>query len=299
MRSVERRASPRGVTPVDARRADVARAAFVADLHDAAVVDQHRDRAAAADSCDHPPQRAGVALDVVLDEVATAQLEVVAELRGVRARRRPVQLKHRRRRASAARMHVVDGALRLLDARHVVGAHDDRDVGEAAPHDLAAVVSEQRDAQQPALARFLERGDDVLRAAARRERERDVVRPRLRDELAQERELGADVVRDRGEHRGLGRERDRRERRHARRAEHAVQREVGRVGRRAAVAEEQQPPAGARALARSRAPPRDRRASSSATRARSRSASSRLRDDRRGDVVDERRGARGCSPRNG
>ena len=92
---------------------------------------------------------------------------------------------------------MVNRSLNFLDARNVVAAHDQREVGQSAAQDFAAVVAEQRDGEQVALARFFKRHDDVARAAAGGDSDGDVFGPRLRDELAQKDELGADVVGDR------------------------------------------------------------------------------------------------------
>ena len=49
-----------------------------------------------------------------------------------------------------------------------------RKIGQSAPQNLAAVVAEQRDGQQSALARFFERHDDVARSAAGGDADRNI-----------------------------------------------------------------------------------------------------------------------------
>src|SRR5262245_1906006 len=91
---------------------------------------------------------------------------------------------------------VVNRRVDLLDPRDVVRTDDQWAIRQAAPGNLAAVVPEQRNGQEAALARFLERRNHVAGSSARREGDGDVLTPGLRDQLPQKRELDTDVVGD-------------------------------------------------------------------------------------------------------
>ena len=123
-------------------------------------------------------------------------------------------------------------------------------VGETLGGDAAAVVADEGDGDQVAAPRLRQRRDDVGRAAAGRERDQRVAGLAVGDHLALEDDLGADVVADRGDDRAVLGQVDRRPRRPARVGREAqVGDQVGRVGRRAAVAERQQLAAGVEAAA--------------------------------------------------
>ena len=83
-----------------------------------------------------------------------------------------------RARTLTAELHqrVVRARLRLLDARDVLGAHDDHVVGQRLGGDPPAVVADERDRRQPAPARLGQRRDHVRRRARRRQREQRVAR---------------------------------------------------------------------------------------------------------------------------
>src|SRR5215213_8787295 len=89
---------------------------------------------------------------------------------------------------------VVDGGLDLLDARDVVRADDDRVIREPLADDPAPVIAHDANRQQPSSAGFGERGEDVGGAPAGRDTDRDVLGPRMSDELTGEDRLRAYVV---------------------------------------------------------------------------------------------------------
>ena len=118
----------------------------------------------------------------------------------------------------------------------------------------AAVVARQPHAQEPEPARLGEGRQQVGRAAARREPERDVRRAGRGDQLAGEHEVEADVVGQRGQHGVVGDERARRQRPTDGRATEQ-RHHAGRVGGAAAVAEREEPPTRAKAAPPSRQRP--------------------------------------------
>src|SRR4051812_6007300 len=119
-------------------------------------------------------------------------------------------------------------------------------VGQGLGGDATAVVADEGDRAQAAPARLPEGLEHAERVAARREREEDVAAPPVGDDLAREDGLGADVVGDGGDDRGVGGEVERG--RGGRPGGGGGPGEAGarahRGGARAAVAEGQQPPAG-------------------------------------------------------
>ena len=99
---------------------------------------------------------------------------------------------------------VVGGRLGLLDARDVLRRRQDDVVGETLGGDAAAVVADQRDGAQPAAAGLDQGGHHAARVAARRQRQQRVAARAVRDHLAGEDRVGADVVGDRGQDRRVG-----------------------------------------------------------------------------------------------
>src|SRR5215210_6278635 len=136
--------------------------------------------------------------------------------------------------------YVVDGSLDFLDARYVVRADDNRVVSQTLAQDPTPVVAHDADRQQAPFSGFGERGEYVGRAPARRDTDRDVLGPRVGDELAGEDRLRTDIV-GYGRNVGrLGRQGDRRNRTQALRWVHTVRDKVVRVRGRSAVSENDQ-----------------------------------------------------------
>ena len=75
------------------------------------------------------------------------------------------------------------GGMRLLDARDVLRAAHDEVVGEPLRGHGAAVVADERDRRETALARLDQRVDDAARVAARRERDQRVADASVGDDL--------------------------------------------------------------------------------------------------------------------
>ena len=96
--------------------------------------------------------------------------------------------------------------LGLLDARDVLRRGQDDVVGEPFGGDSAAVVANQCDRAQPPPPGLDEGGDDAARVAARGQRQQHIAGPAVRDHLAGEDRIGADVVGDRGQDRRVGRQ---------------------------------------------------------------------------------------------
>src|SRR5271156_3641793 len=88
---------------------------------------------------------------------------------------------------------VIGGCLNFLDARDVVAAHDDGEIGEAATVDFSTVVPEKSDREQATLARLFQSHHDVARSSTGGDADCNIFRPRLSNELAQENNLGADI----------------------------------------------------------------------------------------------------------
>src|SRR5271163_3701671 len=93
---------------------------------------------------------------------------------------------------------MVDGSLDFLDTRYIVAVHYKRKISQALALDLAAVVAEQRHRQQIAFPGFFQSHDDVARTATGGYADRNVFRASLRDQLAKENRVSANVVGDRG-----------------------------------------------------------------------------------------------------
>jgi hypothetical protein len=91
---------------------------------------------------------------------------------------------------------VVNRCLHFLNAGNVVAADHNRQIHEPAAKDFPAVVAEQRDREQPPLARLLECAHQVAGSSARRNRDRDVAAVSVSDQLAEEDRVTPDVVGD-------------------------------------------------------------------------------------------------------
>ena len=107
----------------------------------------------------------------------------------------------RARRCTADHSVEQQRLLRLLDPVDAVGAHDQTMLHVAAARHRAAVVTTTAPPSAARAARLGERAQHVLRAAARREPDRDVAGPGVRDQLAREHELETDIVGERGQYR--------------------------------------------------------------------------------------------------
>src|SRR5438477_8009673 len=105
---------------------------------------------------------------------------------------------------------VIEGDVRLLDAMDAERRHDEGVLGQA--RQPPAVLARERDGQQPELARDLEAVHEIRRLAAGAERQRHVITAAEQTKLVAE-DLGeVAVVRDRREQRGVGGQRERRQR---------------------------------------------------------------------------------------
>src|SRR5271165_5615017 len=89
---------------------------------------------------------------------------------------------------------VIGGRLNFLDARDVITANNDGEVGEAATVNLSTVIAEKGDCQHAALACFLQSHHYVARSSTGGDSDCDIVRLRLSNQLSQKDDLSADIV---------------------------------------------------------------------------------------------------------
>src|SRR5207237_8568932 len=101
---------------------------------------------------------------------------------------------------------VLDGGVRFLEVARVFGGDSHRDVGARA--ELAAICTRQRDGPEPEPFGCVDGPKDVLGVPARADREEGVAGAAERLHLTFEDAVEPEVVSDRGEDRGVGRERD-------------------------------------------------------------------------------------------
>src|ERR1700687_2551963 len=126
--------------------------------------------------------------------------------------------------------YVINGGLNFLNTRDVVRMNDNRKIGQMSALNVAAVVTEQCNCKQAALASFFERHHHVLGSTAGRDRHRHILSPGVSNELPKKNHFNAYVV---GNRRDIGRLKGKRNSRHwtvARRRQNAVERPIVRVG---------------------------------------------------------------------
>src|SRR5215211_6335448 len=90
--------------------------------------------------------------------------------------------------------YVVDRSLDLLDARDVVRVDDDRVIRQLLSDDPTSIVAHDADGKQSSSSSFGERGKYIGGTPAGGDPDSDVFWPSVRDELAGEDRLRADVV---------------------------------------------------------------------------------------------------------
>ena len=135
---------------------------------------------------------------------------------------------------------MVNRSLNLLNSRNVITAHDHRKINQTPAQNFSAIVAEQGDGQQVSFAGFFQGHNDVARASAGGYPDCYILWPSLGNQLPQEYDFGSDII---GDGRNVGRlqgERDRRNGMIAGRRKYAVQGPVIGIGRRSAVAENDQ-----------------------------------------------------------
>ena len=141
---------------------------------------------------------------------------------------------------------VIGDDVAFLDAVDRRRRHDQAMIDDAAGLHPAAVAAGQPDGHQAHLLGLGEGGDQIGRIAAGGDADQAVARPRLGDDLADEDVLEADVVADRRDHREIGDEVDRGQRRAAGRDRmQELDRDMRGVAARAAIAHGEQPAAAA------------------------------------------------------
>ena len=79
---------------------------------------------------------------------------------------------------------------------NVVGPDDQRKISKISTKDFASVITEQCHGQQISFACLFQRDDDIFRSAAGGDGDRNIVRTRLRDQLALKNQFRADIIGD-------------------------------------------------------------------------------------------------------
>src|ERR1700688_131065 len=104
---------------------------------------------------------------------------------------------------------VINRRLNFLNARNVIGAHDQRKIRETSTNNFSAVIAQQRNSEHSALAGLLQRHNNISGTAARGNRHCDVIHLSVSDELSQKNQFGSHIVGDGGDICWLHRERNR------------------------------------------------------------------------------------------